>query len=162
MLRRAFASDCPLRHDPSTSALKGASQDEVLSSTSLILSSATSLRRVSKSPAPAKAGDGRMRRLLPLAALIATLHASATARAAESDLIEQGRDLYADTCAICHGRDMVNTGALAFDLRKFPKDDFARFRDSVLNGKSEAMPAWRDKIDDNDLAALWAYVRSGG
>jgi len=104
-----------------------------------------------------------LRRILPLAALIvATLHASGLARAAEADLIEQGRDLYADTCAACHGRDMVNAGGIAFDLRKFPKDDFARFRNSVLNGKNEAMPAWRDKIDDNDLAALWAYVRSGG
>jgi mono/diheme cytochrome c family protein len=82
--------------------------------------------------------------------------------AAESDLIEQGRDLYADACATCHGRDMVNAGGIACDLRKFPKDDFARFRNSVLNGKGEAMPAWRDKIDDSDLAALWAYVRSVG
>ena len=101
-------------------------------------------------------------RLLPLLALIAMLHASAPSRAAESDLIEQGRDLYADTCATCHGRDMVNAGTLAFDLRKFPKDDLARFRNSVLNGKNQAMPAWRDKITDEDLAALWAYVRSGG
>ncbi len=95
-------------------------------------------------------------------ALAALLHASSAARAAESDLIEQGRDLYADACAACHGRDLVNAGGIAFDLRKFPKDDFTRFRNSVLNGKNEAMPAWRDKIDDNDLAALWAYVRSGG
>jgi mono/diheme cytochrome c family protein len=90
------------------------------------------------------------------------LHASATVRAVESDLVEQGRDLYADTCAMCHGRGMVVAGGIAFDLREFPKDDFARFRNSVLNGKNQAMPAWRDKIDDNDLAALWAYVRSGG
>jgi mono/diheme cytochrome c family protein len=106
--------------------------------------------------------DGRFRRLLTLTGLTALLHMSSPARAAESDLIEQGRDLYADTCAACHGRDMVNAGGIAFDLRRFPKDDFARFRNSVLNGKGEAMPAWRDKIDDNDLAALWAYVRSGG
>jgi mono/diheme cytochrome c family protein len=106
--------------------------------------------------------DGRLRGLLPLAVLIAMLHASDRPRAAESNLVEQGRDLYADTCATCHGRDMVNAGALAFDLRKFPKDDFARFRNSVLNGKNQAMPAWRDKITDEDLVALWAYVRSGG
>lgn len=86
----------------------------------------------------------------------------ARASAAEADLIDGGRDLYADTCATCHGRDMVNTGGIAFDLRKFPKDDFARFRNSVLNGKNDAMPAWRDKLSDDDIAALWAYVRSGG
>jgi mono/diheme cytochrome c family protein len=86
----------------------------------------------------------------------------ASSRAAEAELIEQGRDLYSDLCATCHGRDMVNAGTFAFDLRKFPKDDFARFRNSVLDGKNQAMPAWRDKITEEDLAALWAYVRSGG
>jgi mono/diheme cytochrome c family protein len=90
------------------------------------------------------------------------LHGSPAPLAAEAELVEQGRDLYGDFCAACHGRDMVNTGTFSFDLRKFPKDDFPRFRNSVLDGKNQAMPAWRDKITDEDLAALWAYVRSGG
>jgi len=84
------------------------------------------------------------------------------ALAAEDDLIEQGRELYSDTCAMCHGRDMVNSGTLSFDLRKFPKGDLDRFRNSVLNGKNQGMPAWRDKLTDDDIAALWAYVKSGG
>jgi cytochrome c6 len=100
--------------------------------------------------------------ILPIFALIAALHSSRPVHAAEADFVEQGRDLYGDVCATCHGRDMVNAGTISFDLRKFPKDDFARFRNSVLNGKNQAMPAWRDKITDEDLAALWAYVRSGG
>ena len=94
-------------------------------------------------------------------ALPAVAPRSSPPQAAEADLVEQGHDLYDDLCATCHGRDMVNAGAFSFDLRKFPKDDLARFRDSVLNGKNQAMPAWRDKITDDDLAALWAYVRSG-
>jgi len=106
--------------------------------------------------------DRRLWRPLTFAAFAIMLHASGTVRGAESDSVEQGRDLYADICAACHGRDLVNAGGIAFDLRKFPRDDFARFRNSVLNGKGEAMPAWRNKIDDDDLAALWAYVRSGG
>ena len=104
----------------------------------------------------------RKRILGVIVVLGAALTAPPPAHAAEDDLIEQGRDLYADTCAACHGRDMVNPGTLSFDLRKFPKDEPTRFRNSVLNGKNQAMPAWRDKLTDDDIAALWAYVKSGG
>ena len=83
------------------------------------------------------------------------------ARAADGD-VDQGRDTYQDLCSTCHGRDMVNTGTLSFDLRKFPKDDVERFKTSVLSGKGNAMPAWGDKLSDEDLTNLWAYVRSGG
>ena len=82
--------------------------------------------------------------------------------AAEDDLVDQGREIYNDNCSTCHGRDMVAASAVAFDLRKFPKDDPDRFRTSVLNGKGNGMPSWRDKVSDEDINALWAYVRSGG
>ncbi len=75
--------------------------------------------------------------------------------------IDQGRELYGDFCASCHGRDMINPGGVTIDLRKFPKDDFARFRNAVLNGKPPAMPPWRDKLNDDDVKLLWAYLRSG-
>jgi mono/diheme cytochrome c family protein len=93
--------------------------------------------------------------------LLVLLLAGPPARAAEGD-VDQGRDTYQDLCSSCHGRDMVNAGTLSFDLRKFPKDDFARFKTSVLNGKGTAMPAWTGKVSDEDLANLWAYVKSGG
>jgi mono/diheme cytochrome c family protein len=76
--------------------------------------------------------------------------------------IDDGRLLYDELCATCHGRDMVNSGAVSFDLRKFPKDDLGRFRNSVFNGKNTGMPAWRDKVTEDDLLVLWAYVLSGG
>jgi|SRR6185312_8225513 mono/diheme cytochrome c family protein len=84
------------------------------------------------------------------------------ARAGDDDLIDQGRDLFNDVCSPCHGRDMVNTSTLTFDLRKFPKDAAERFTTSVLNGKGNGMPPWRDKVSAEDVNALWAYVRSGG
>jgi mono/diheme cytochrome c family protein len=104
----------------------------------------------------------KTRSLAPIIALGTILTLAGAARAAEADLIEDGRDLYADMCATCHGRDLVNPGTFSFDLRKFPQDDPARFRNSVLNGKNQGMPAWRDKLSDDDIAALWAYVKSGG
>jgi mono/diheme cytochrome c family protein len=94
-------------------------------------------------------------------AVVVTLLAAPPARAAEPtpEQIEEGVSIYEDFCAMCHGRDLINPGGLAFDLRKFPKDDFARFRNSVLNGKG-GMPAWRDKLSDEDITLLWAYIGS--
>ena len=97
-----------------------------------------------------------------LIAALAVLICLHCARAADDDLIDQGRELFNDVCAPCHGRDMVNTSTLTFDLRKFPKDAAERFTTSVLNGKGNGMPPWRDKVSDGDVNALWAYVRSGG
>ena len=104
---------------------------------------------------------------LPVRVLAALMLSAATASIAcaadPTDAeIDQGRQVYDDYCVICHGRDMVNPGGVTFDLRKFPKDDFERFRNSVLNGKPPAMPSWRDKVGDEDIKLLWAYVRSGG
>jgi mono/diheme cytochrome c family protein len=93
--------------------------------------------------------------------LFLVLASAPLARAADGD-VDQGRDTYQELCSSCHGPDMINPGTLSFDLRKFPKDDFARFRSSVLGGKGTAMPAWTGKVSDEDVANLWAYVRSGG
>ena len=97
------------------------------------------------------------RRVSPALALWAALGAGA-----QADDADLGRDVYGDFCVSCHGRDMVNPGGVTFDLRKFPKDDFERFQNAVLNGKPPAMPPSRDKLSDDDLKLLWAYVRSGG
>ena len=75
--------------------------------------------------------------------------------------IDDGRQVYEEFCVTCHGRDMVSPGLVTFDLRKFPKEDFARFQTAVLNGKPPAMPAWRDKLGNEDVILLWAYVRGG-
>ena len=97
--------------------------------------------------------------LLAAAALITATRVPAEPTEAERD---QGREIYDEYCVSCHGRDMINTGGATFDLRKFPKDDFARFRKAVLEGKPPAMPAWRDRLGNDDLKLLWAYVQGGG
>jgi mono/diheme cytochrome c family protein len=95
---------------------------------------------------------------LALAAFTATAFAEA---APTPQQIDEGRMVYEEFCVSCHGPDMVSPGLVTFDLRKFPKDDFARFRTSVLNGKGPAMPPWQGKISDDELTQLWAYVRGG-
>jgi cytochrome c55X len=114
-----------------------------------------------RSPAAHRVAEIASSRFALLAMTLLLVLASLPARAADGD-VDQGRDTYQDLCSTCHGRDMVNPGTLSFDLRRFPKDDFARFKTSVLNGKGTAMPAWAGKVSDEDLVNLWAYVRSGG
>jgi cytochrome c553 len=103
--------------------------------------------------------SGRHLRITELALLICSVLLAFPAAADDAEL---GREIYGEFCVNCHGRDMVSSGTMTSDLRKFPKNDFARFRNSVLNGKGQAMPPWRDKLSDEDLTLLWAYVRSGG
>lgn len=92
----------------------------------------------------------------------ATFSAPAFAETAPSpQQIDQGREVYEEFCQTCHGRDMVSPGLVTFDLRKFPKDDPARFRGSVLNGKGTAMPSFQGRISDEEVGLLWAYVRGG-
>jgi mono/diheme cytochrome c family protein len=78
-----------------------------------------------------------------------------------ADEVEDGRVIFHEFCAPCHGQDMANPG-LAFDLRTFPHDDPQRFHTSVSNGKGQGMPAWKDKLSPEDIDLLWAYVKSGG
>lgn len=111
--------------------------------------------------------EGAQQRRLPgrvLLVFVSALICAAPATSAdkEEEQAEIGREIYTEFCASCHGRDLVSPGTLSFDLRRFPKNDFERFRNAVLNGKGQGMPAWRDKIGDDDVASLWAYVRSGG
>lgn len=79
---------------------------------------------------------------------------------ADGNLAAHGQELYAHHCSHCHGFNMVNSGAIAFDLRKFPHDDKNRFVNSVTNGKNNRMPPWGDLLSKDEIDSLWAYVSS--
>ena len=78
-----------------------------------------------------------------------------------ADPVSRGRSLYAHHCSHCHGFNMVTAGNIAYDLRKFPRQDKARFVNSVTNGKN-GMPPWKGTLSDEQMDQLWAYVLSGG
>lgn len=73
--------------------------------------------------------------------------------------VAQGRALYAQVCAACHGAGMRDPGG-AFDLRRFPKEEKPRFIQSVTKGKG-GMPPWGSVLSTDEVAALWAYVTIG-
>ncbi len=82
-------------------------------------------------------------------------------QAADTDQakIDQGKATFAERCSHCHGPNMVNSGTITPDLRRFP-DDRQRFVNTVKLGKNNRMPPWGDVLTDEDIAGLWAYVSS--
>ena len=95
--------------------------------------------------------------IFTLALVLASAGAAAQDTSADAS---RGSQIYAKHCQTCHGARMVGP-EWAIDLKTFPKDERARFFDSVTNGKA-GMPPWGDLLKQDEIAALWAYVVSGG
>jgi mono/diheme cytochrome c family protein len=97
------------------------------------------------------------------AAILMALAAAARGATADESFapqqIKQGAAIYEQNCSPCHGNRMADPNS-AFDLRKFPPDEKARFVRSVTKGLN-AMPPWGDLLKPDDVEALWAYVRAG-
>ena len=74
-------------------------------------------------------------------------------------LVKQGATLYAANCESCHGVRMVGP-QWGIDLKTFPRDNPARFIDSVTYG-ARNMPPWGDVLKPDEIKALWAYVSAG-
>jgi mono/diheme cytochrome c family protein len=97
-----------------------------------------------------------MRHGLSVFALACT---SVAAQPFPKEQIKKGAELYETHCQTCHGPRLANP-PWAADLRKFPREDRARFIDTVTYGK-RGMPPWDDVLKPEDIEALWAYVLAG-
>ena len=73
--------------------------------------------------------------------------------------VSKGAALYKTHCEQCHGVRMIGP-PWATDLKIFPRDNPARFVDSVTYGM-RAMPPWGDLLKPEEIDALWAYVMAG-
>jgi mono/diheme cytochrome c family protein len=102
-------------------------------------------------------------RVVAAGAAVAIALAGTFAHAADAaftpEQVSAGRVLYARNCAPCHGPRMQDPES-AFDLRKFPREDHARFVASVTRGKNQ-MPPWGELLEADEIEALWAYVTAG-
>jgi mono/diheme cytochrome c family protein len=103
-----------------------------------------------------------MRKLLILAVL-ALWVASAWAQEA-GDLVKQGQQVFADNCADCHrlnGKGLPGTFP-AHDGNPFIVGPPEPVIATVLNGRKGnlgQMPAWKDKLDNQQIAAVVTYIR---
>ena len=87
------------------------------------------------------------------------LLANAAGSGPDPELVEVGRKVY-HFCSHCHGVGLVTGGSSSYDLRKFPTNEYARFKLSVANGKGD-MPAWGDVLRPDEFISLWYYISTG-
>ena len=73
-------------------------------------------------------------------------------------MIVAGEQVYDEHCASSHGEKLRSTGAMP-DLKEQRADGGARFDQMVMNGRGQ-MPAWQGIVSQDQLDALWAYIRS--
>ena len=76
-----------------------------------------------------------MRTAATFAAVVATSSILSTAAFAQQDetaahgQVDLGKTTFAQKCSHCHGPNMVNSGTVTPDLRRFPDDQPATLRD---------------------------------
>jgi mono/diheme cytochrome c family protein len=94
------------------------------------------------------------------AALIAfpVLQTAAAPETLDAQKVAAGMAVYNSRCVRCHGEHLQSSG-WTYDLRRLRPEDNARFVNSVLNGKGQ-MPPWRDALTEEEIEAIWAYIRA--
>lgn len=71
----------------------------------------------------------------------------------------QGRSLYYQICAPCHGQDAKGGGPVP-DLKAFSGTD-EKFVQVSLNGRPDrGMPAWKGKLSEEELQAILAFIHT--
>ena len=104
-------------------------------------------------------GDAHKGAALVVVLAFAGMNAAAQDAKFPPEQIAKGSALYKSHCEQCHGVRMVGP-PWAIDLNTFPRDNPARFVDSVTYGVRN-MPPWGDLLKREDIDALWAYVVAG-
>src|SRR5690348_16230389 len=91
-------------------------------------------------------------------ALCALLGSIDRAIAQDEAQIEQGEALYDEHCSQCHGEKLRCTGTIP-DLRLLKPEDRPRFLQTVNDGRGQ-MPSWAGQLSDEEIDAIWAYIRA--
>lgn len=112
-----------------------------------------------------------------LLALLAILTAAllSTTTAVRADDVDQGKKLYGQFCASCHGQSGKGDGPAAAALNPKPRDHTDKEYMSKLSdedmlkviknggasvGKSPLMPPWGASLKDDQIKDIVAYIRT--
>lgn len=80
------------------------------------------------------------------------------------DQVQEGRSLFNQTCAHCHGPD-ANTGLSERNLRhlraRYGADMHDVFTSTVVNGRPDkGMPVWGEVLDAKTIGAIYSYLET--
>jgi mono/diheme cytochrome c family protein len=105
-----------------------------------------------------------MKRKIILLITIALLALGGTALCGQGDPLEEGRELFESVCADCHqaNGEGLPPAFPALNNNALVTGDPAGPVSIILNGrkaKGAMMPAWKDRFDDRQLAAIVTYIR---
>jgi cytochrome c oxidase cbb3-type subunit 3 len=71
----------------------------------------------------------------------------------------QGRSLYYQVCALCHGQSAEGGGPVP-NLKEF-QGTAERFITISLNGRPDkGMPPWKGKLSEDEIQAIFAFIQS--
>lgn len=80
--------------------------------------------------------------------------------------LDQGKRVFAETCATCHGTDGRGRREIGApnltDAIWLYGSDRASIIDGLWNGRGGVMPAWEGRLDESTLKALTIYVHTLG
>ena len=106
-----------------------------------------------------------MKLLIPIIMMVLLLAANFALGQGNEDLLKKGQEVYESNCAECH-RTNGEGLAVKFPALKgnpFVMGDPKPVLDTVVNGrkgKMGQMPAWKEFLDDAQIAAAISYVRN--
>lgn len=96
--------------------------------------------------------------------LCLALLGSAAPAQGQDDAAQRGKGVYEDNCAQCHRANGEGLPATfpALNKNPFVLGDPQPVITTVLNGLQGSlgkMPAWKDRLDDGQIAAVVTYIR---
>ena len=110
----------------------------------------------------ARDGSANSEELAGAGAVAATGKPSQASTADNAAAIKEGRSLFNQTCAHCHGPDAA-TGQSERNLRRLRDrygDDMPNvFRSTVMNGRlDKGMPVWGEVLDEKTIDRIYDYL----
>jgi len=87
--------------------------------------------------------------------------AAGQAEMSDKALIDSGEEVYANSCATCHGPDGQGGGSFPplAGSALVTDEDFSGALTTVLHGRGQ-MPSFADQLADEEIAAVLSYIRN--